>query len=250
VSAVQSRPCPPFPSSAFQSVAARAVSVGRPPRALTLSVLCHNSRAVPRNRPCAAPPAGRRGARPASQRPCPLDSSRASCLGTSGAPSRARWTGEPGCSRLLMEARCSSMRSGICRWQGRRCCCGFFRSGKCGRSGARTRFMSTCAIAATNNDLERAIERGEFRADLYDRLSEIVLRAPALRDRPDDIPMLMEHFIAWHSLRHKVAADARCRRMLPWECASAGEGDQPGRDLGRRWLSHRGRFRGHRGRRK
>jgi DNA-binding NtrC family response regulator len=71
--------------------------------------------------------------------------------------------------------------------------------------GVRTVHVDVRVIAATNKDLERTIEGGQFRADLYDRLSEIVLRAPALRDRREDIPMLIEHFMAMHSRRHGVA---------------------------------------------
>ncbi|MEE8524997.1 MAG: sigma-54 dependent transcriptional regulator, partial [Thermoanaerobaculia bacterium] len=50
-------------------------------------------------------------------------------------------------------------------------------------------------IAATNVDLRLAIERGEFREDLFFRLNVIELEIPPLRDRPDDIPVLAEHFL-------------------------------------------------------
>jgi len=59
-------------------------------------------------------------------------------------------------------------------------------------------------IAATNKDLERAIEQGAFRADLYDRLNEVTIEVPPLRDRREDIPLLVEHFLALHSGRHRV----------------------------------------------
>ncbi|MCR5351640.1 MAG: sigma 54-interacting transcriptional regulator, partial [Bacteroidales bacterium] len=50
-------------------------------------------------------------------------------------------------------------------------------------------------IAATNKDLQKEIEAGNFREDLYHRLSVIVIRVPSLDERRDDIPILIEHFL-------------------------------------------------------
>lgn len=50
-------------------------------------------------------------------------------------------------------------------------------------------------IAATNQNLKELVDKGEFRADLYYRLNVIPINIPALRDRKDDIPVLVEHFI-------------------------------------------------------
>lgn len=49
-------------------------------------------------------------------------------------------------------------------------------------------------IAATNKDLKLEIAEGRFREDLYHRLAVILIKVPALNDRRDDIPMLIEHF--------------------------------------------------------
>ena len=50
-------------------------------------------------------------------------------------------------------------------------------------------------IAATNRDLEEGMRRGTFRSDLYYRLNVISLHMPALRDRRDDVPLLVDHFL-------------------------------------------------------
>ncbi|NDV16161.1 response regulator [Muricauda sp. TY007] len=49
-------------------------------------------------------------------------------------------------------------------------------------------------LAATNKDLKKEIEAGKFREDLYHRLAVILIKVPALNDRRDDIPLLIEHF--------------------------------------------------------
>lgn len=51
-------------------------------------------------------------------------------------------------------------------------------------------------VAATNKDLKKEIEEGRFREDLYHRLAVILIKVPALNDRREDIPELIEHFAA------------------------------------------------------
>jgi transcriptional regulator with GAF, ATPase, and Fis domain len=59
----------------------------------------------------------------------------------------------------------------------------------------RTRRVDVRIIAATNRDLKKEIEAGRFREDLYYRINIFPIHVPALRERPQDIPLLARHFI-------------------------------------------------------
>ena len=61
---------------------------------------------------------------------------------------------------------------------------------------AQVRKVNVRVVAATNNDLQKAIENGRFREDLYYRLNTVPISVPALRERKDDIPLLFRKFAA------------------------------------------------------
>lgn len=65
----------------------------------------------------------------------------------------------------------------------------------CMRIGGTTPIQTDVrVIAATNIPLDEAVKSGRMREDIFFRLSEVVIRMPALRERPEDIPLLAEHF--------------------------------------------------------
>ena len=59
-------------------------------------------------------------------------------------------------------------------------------------------------IAATNKNLRQEIDKGNFREDLYHRLSVILIHVPSLNDRKDDIPLLAEHFMTMVCAEHGI----------------------------------------------
>lgn len=70
------------------------------------------------------------------------------------------------------------------------------QNGEIQRLGSdKTRTVNVRLVAATNRDLKQQVKSGEFRADLYHRLSVYPLPIPPLRERPDDIPLLAGHFL-------------------------------------------------------
>jgi two-component system, NtrC family, nitrogen regulation response regulator NtrX len=76
---------------------------------------------------------------------------------------------------------------------------------------ARTIKVDVRVIAATNKNLEEEIERGHFREDLYFRLAVIPIQVPPLRDRPEDIPLLVRHYLDYFARENNV----RPKRISP-----------------------------------
>src|SRR5262249_37954456 len=76
---------------------------------------------------------------------------------------------------------------------------------------ARTIKVDVRVIAATNKNLEEEIEKGHFREDLYFRLAVIPIYVPPLRERPDDIPLLVRHYMDYFSRENNT----RPKRVTP-----------------------------------
>lgn len=60
---------------------------------------------------------------------------------------------------------------------------------------SRQKQVDTRIISATNRNLQEMVRDGSFREDLFYRINLITIRMPALRERPDDIPLLVDHFV-------------------------------------------------------
>jgi len=77
-------------------------------------------------------------------------------------------------------------------------------------------------VAATNADLKKEVGKGGFREDLFYRLNVVPVRLPALRERSEDIPLLIDHFLKLYARRNncapvKIAPEAVKRlQSYPW----------------------------------
>jgi len=80
--------------------------------------------------------------------------------------------------------------------------------------GARPIRVKVRVIAATNKDLDREIEEKRFRADLFYRLNVITIRIPPLRERIEDIPVLVEHFVGHYSRENALPPKTVARETM------------------------------------
>ncbi len=94
---------------------------------------------------------------------------------------------------------------------------------------AKPRKVDVRIVAATNRSLEDEVKSGRFRADLLYRLNVVPIRTPCLRERPEDVPLLADHFLAVHARKLGIAPPPLAREAR----AALGAHEYPGnvRDL-------------------
>ncbi len=90
--------------------------------------------------------------------------------------------------------------------------------------GTRSVKVDVRVIAATNKDLEQEMREGRFREDLYYRLNVVPIHLPPLREREEDIPLFVDHFLAEFSARSRLAA----KKMDPKAMAALARYPWPG----------------------
>ena len=94
--------------------------------------------------------------------------------------------------------------------------------------GTATLHSDFRVIAATNQDLQEAIRRKTFRQDLFYRLNVIHLQVPPLRERPEDIPLLAQHFLRRYATETKKKCDSIHPEGSGGDAAVSLAGKRPG----------------------
>ena len=93
----------------------------------------------------------------------------------------------------------------------------FLQDGRFSRIGDETeRVVETRLICATNKDLEKEIDSGRFRADLYYRINVVSLKLPRLRERVEDIPVLAEFFLSQFQNKFEKKAEPLGKGMMQY----------------------------------
>ncbi|MBU0552077.1 sigma-54 dependent transcriptional regulator [Myxococcota bacterium] len=97
------------------------------------------------------------------------------------------------------------------------------QSGEYERVGGTRALHSDCrVVAASNRDLRQMVQSGELREDLYYRLNVIQITLPPLRSRPDDVPLLADHFLRFYAEKNRKVFEGispkALRRLVdyPW----------------------------------
>ena len=91
--------------------------------------------------------------------------------------------------------------------------------------GGRTLSVNVRVIAASNKDLEKEIEKGRFREDLYYRLNVIPIKVPSLRDRVEDIPLLVTTFLEQSATQNRSKRKEITQEALDFLCNYAWPGN-------------------------
>ena len=117
--------------------------------------------------------------------------------------------------RRRTTARCSSTRSASCRSRSSPSCCGCSRSRPSSRSAIRRSAAWTCASSPrpTATSSTRSTQ-GRFRRDLYERLNYVPVRVPPLRERVEDIPLLLRHALDQIEAGRWIELSAEAEQLL------------------------------------
>jgi len=94
----------------------------------------------------------------------------------------------------------------------------FLQSREFERVGESTpRKVDARVVAATNRDLEEGVKTGTFREDLFYRLNAVRLKLPPLRDRREDVPLLVQHFLRKFGSTEMTPEAMNALALLPWK---------------------------------